>query len=86
MKAIAYYRVSTSAQGRSGLGLEAQRMAVSQFCGGRGCEMLGEFVEVESGKIDTRPELTKALHLDRRYGIEYITRTLSLSVMAAAGT
>lgn len=76
MKAIAYYRVSTSAQGRSGLGLEAQRMAVSQFCGGRGCEMLGEFVEVESGKVDTRPELAKALHLAKVTGATLVVAKL----------
>lgn len=63
MKAVTYYRVSTAAQGRSGLGLEAQQAAVAQFCGGRGCDILGEFTEVESGKVDTRPELTKAPHL-----------------------
>ena len=62
MNVVAYYRVSTSAQCRSGPGLDAQRSAVSQFNGGRGCYKVGEFVEVESGKVDTRPELTKALH------------------------
>ena len=68
MKVVAYYRVSTSAQGRSGLGLDTQRLAVSQFCGGRGCEMVGEFVEVESGKLEARPELAKALHLAKVTG------------------
>jgi DNA invertase Pin-like site-specific DNA recombinase len=62
MRTVAYYRVSTAAQGRSGLGLEAQRAAVSRFCQGRSCEMLGEYVEVESGKLNDRPELAKALH------------------------
>lgn len=68
MKVVTYFRVSTSAQGRSGLGLEAQRAAVAQFCGGRGCTVLGEFTEIESGKVDARPELTKALHLAKVTG------------------
>lgn len=62
MKVVTYYRVSTSAQGRSGLGLEAQRDAVGQFCRSRSCEVLAEFTEVESGKRNDRPELTKAMH------------------------
>ena len=62
MQVVTYFRVSTAAQGRSGLGLDAQREAVSGFCRGRSCEVLGEYVEVESGKRNDRPELTKALH------------------------
>ncbi|HEY8591912.1 MAG TPA: recombinase family protein [Sphingomicrobium sp.] len=62
MKVVAYYRVSTAAQGRSGLGLDAQREAVARYCDGRSCEVLGEYVEVESGKRNDRPELAKALH------------------------
>jgi DNA invertase Pin-like site-specific DNA recombinase len=62
MKVVAYYRVSTAAQGRSGLGLEAQRNAVEGYCRGRECQLLAEFTEVESGKRNDRPELAKALH------------------------
>ncbi len=63
MKAVAYYRVSTAAQGRSGLGLEAQREAVESLCTSRGWEIIAPpFTEVESGKRADRPELTKALH------------------------
>jgi DNA invertase Pin-like site-specific DNA recombinase len=62
MQAILYFRVSTAAQGRSGLGLEAQRHAVEAFCARRGCVVLAEFTEVESGKRNERPELLKALH------------------------
>ncbi|MBC7580178.1 MAG: recombinase family protein [Tardiphaga sp.] len=76
MKVVAYYRVSTSAQGRSGLGLDAQRLAVSQFCGGRGCEMVGEFVEVESGKLDARPELARAMHLAKVTGSTLVVAKL----------
>ncbi len=76
MKVVAYYRVSTAAQGRSGLGLEAQQAAVAQFCGGRGCDILGEFTEVESGKVNSRPELTKALHLAKVTGATLVVAKL----------
>jgi DNA invertase Pin-like site-specific DNA recombinase len=56
---VAYYRVSTAGQGRSGLGLEAQRAAVRQFLGD--APLLAEFVEVESGKRSDRPQLVAAL-------------------------
>ena len=62
MRTINYYRVSTAKQGRSGLGLDAQRAAIEAFCASRGCEPLGEYTEQESGKRDDRPELAKALH------------------------
>ncbi|WP_433947481.1 recombinase family protein [Brevundimonas diminuta] len=62
MKAVAYYRVSTAAQGRSGLGLDAQKSAVDDLARQRGLALLGEFTEVESGKRNTRPQLTAALN------------------------
>ncbi|MEZ7195565.1 recombinase family protein [Pseudodesulfovibrio karagichevae] len=58
---ISYLRVSTQKQGRSGLGIEAQREAVNNYLNGGNWELLGEFVEVESGKKDDRKELAKAL-------------------------
>ena len=61
-KVVAYYRVSTEGQGRSGLGLEAQREAVASLCNGRGWSIIAEFTEVESGKRDNRPELEAAKH------------------------
>ncbi len=61
---VAYYRVSTERQGQSGLGLDAQRSAVAAYAGGSG--LLGEFVEVESGRKDNRPQLTAALALCRQ--------------------
>jgi DNA invertase Pin-like site-specific DNA recombinase len=62
MNTIHYYRVSTAQQGRSGLGLEAQRHSIETFCSSRGCDMLAEYTEIESGKHNDRPELLKALH------------------------
>jgi DNA invertase Pin-like site-specific DNA recombinase len=62
MKTISYYRVSTAKQGESGLGLEAQRAAVNAYAARAGGSQLAEYVEVESGKRDHRPELLKALH------------------------
>jgi len=76
MRVVAYFRVSTEKQGRSGLGLEAQQAAVFQYCGGRGCEVVGQFVEVESGKNDNRPELAKALHLAKVTGATLVVAKL----------
>lgn len=66
-KFIAYYRVSTDRQGRSGLGLEAQREAVTVYLNGGNWQLLNEFVEVESGKRhDNRPQLAAALAACRK--------------------
>ena len=61
MDLIAYYRVSTDRQGRSGLSLEAQQERVAQLAAERGSRVLGEFVEVESGRKSDRPQLVAAL-------------------------
>ena len=58
---IAYFRVSTDRQGRSGLGLEAQREAVLRHLAGVGGVLHGEFIEVESGKRNDRPQLAAAI-------------------------
>ncbi|MGY3551184.1 recombinase family protein [Bradyrhizobium sp. USDA 4469] len=62
---FSYLRVSTSQQGKSGLGLEAQREAIRRFAAGEGLDIAGEFVEVETGKgadaLDRRPQLAAAL-------------------------
>lgn len=61
-RAVAYYRVSTAGQGASGLGLDAQKLAVETLCKARGWELVAPpYQEVESGKLDDRPELLKAL-------------------------
>jgi DNA invertase Pin-like site-specific DNA recombinase len=62
---VAYVRVSTNQQGRSGLGIEAQREALSRFAQSEGLDLAAEFVEVETGKgsdaLDRRPQLAAAL-------------------------
>jgi DNA invertase Pin-like site-specific DNA recombinase len=60
MKYVAYYRVSTAKQGKSGLGLEAQKETVRAFVEKEG-ELIGEYVEVQSGRKDNREELWKAI-------------------------
>lgn len=62
---VAYLRVSTDGQGKSGLGLEAQRNAVQSFLPA-GSVILSEFIEVESGKKTDRPELAKAIALAKQ--------------------
>jgi DNA invertase Pin-like site-specific DNA recombinase len=58
---VAYYRVSTTQQGASGLGLEAQREAVSRHVAGAGGTIAAEFQEIESGKKNDRPQIAAAL-------------------------
>jgi DNA invertase Pin-like site-specific DNA recombinase len=62
---VGYVRVSTSQQGRSGLGIEAQQEALARFASGERFEIVAEFVEVETGKgsdaLDRRPQLAAAL-------------------------
>lgn len=63
---VAYYRVSTDRQGRSGLGLEAQQKAVQDYLNGGDWQLIGEFTETESGRKDERPALDQALALCRK--------------------
>ncbi|HEX9468952.1 MAG TPA: recombinase family protein [Bradyrhizobium sp.] len=58
---ISYLRVSTNKQGADGLGIEAQRKAVADYLNCGSWELIGEFVEVESGKSSERPQLAAAL-------------------------
>jgi DNA invertase Pin-like site-specific DNA recombinase len=73
---VAYYRVSTAKQGRSGLGLDAQREAVRAYLNGGNWTLLAEHTEVESGKVDDRPELTKALQTCRLTGATLVIAKL----------
>ncbi len=70
---IAYYRVSTDKQGRSGLGLEAQQAAVQQFLGSQPDQA---FTEVESGGNKDRPELAKAIAQCKATGATLIVAKL----------
>jgi DNA invertase Pin-like site-specific DNA recombinase len=69
---VTYFRVSTVRQGISGLGLDAQRLTVSQYLTGSTRTVLNEFVEVETGKganaLDRRPQLRSALELCKKSG------------------
>ena len=67
---VAYLRVSTSRQGRSGLGLEAQRENITRFAATEGYEVIGEYVEIETGRgadaLERRPQHTAALNAARK--------------------
>jgi DNA invertase Pin-like site-specific DNA recombinase len=73
-KYVAYYRVSTAKQGHSGLGLEAQRTAVSTFVGN--ATILREYVEVESGKVNERPHLVAAIDYAKGKGATLVIAKL----------
>ena len=66
-KFIAYHRVSTDRQGRSGLGLEAQQAAVRSYLDGGAGQLVGEFTEIESGHKNERPELAEALTFCKKH-------------------
>jgi len=68
MRFVVYLRVSTDRQGKSGLGLEAQRRAVGDYLTARSGETLAEYVEVESGKVNDRPQLAAAIAQARKAG------------------
>lgn len=77
---VAYYRVSTNAQGVSGLGLEAQKDAVARFLNGGDWEVVAEFKEVETGKgkdaLSKRPQLKAALEECRKTGAKLLIAKL----------
>jgi DNA invertase Pin-like site-specific DNA recombinase len=65
-KYVAYYRVSTKRQGESGLGLEAQKQSISSFLRNSD-ELIDDFVEIESGSRNDRPQLLAAIECCRRH-------------------
>ena len=75
---IAYYRVSTKRQGESGLGLEAQKADVARHVADAGCDLIGEYVEIETGKkhdLDNRPQLRNAVaHAKRSRAILVVAK------------
>jgi len=75
-KFIAYYRVSTDRQGKSGLGLDAQREAVNAFLNGGRWTLIEEFTEIESGKRADRPELEKALAACKKHRAKLVIAKL----------
>lgn len=75
-KFVSYYRVSTDKQGKSGLGLDAQREAVTSYLNGGSWKLLAEITEIESGKHDDRPQLKQALALCRKHKAKLIIAKL----------
>ena len=75
-KFISYLRVSTARQGVSGLGLEAQREAVSRYLNGGSWTLVQEIVEVESGKRNDRPQIAEALRLCRLHKAKLVIAKL----------
>lgn len=71
-KFISYIRVSTARQGKSRLGLEAQQQAIANYLNGGKCELIGEYIEIESGKRNNRPKLQQALSQCRMTGATLI--------------
>lgn len=76
MKIVCYLRVSTARQGASGLGLEAQLQAVQQYAGAVSASIIATFTEVETGKLNTRPQLAQALHLAKVTGATLVIAKL----------
>lgn len=73
---VSYLRVSTDRQGQSGLGLEAQRSAVMDYLNGGRWSLVEEFVEVESGAKNDRPQLAKAMAMARAHGATLVIAKL----------
>ncbi|HBK07667.1 MAG TPA: resolvase [Acetobacteraceae bacterium] len=77
---VTYIRVSTGKQGKSGLGIEAQREAITRFAAAEGFEVTGEYVEVETGKgadaLERRPKLAAALAVARKAKVPVVVAKL----------
>lgn len=75
-KFVVYLRVSTDRQGASGLGIEAQRKSMTDFLNGGSWKLVSEFVEVESGKNNDRPQLAEAIKACQAYGARLLIAKL----------
>jgi DNA invertase Pin-like site-specific DNA recombinase len=75
-KFVSYYRVSTDRQGRSGLGLDAQKAAVQQRPNGGQWQLIAEFIEIESGKRAKRPQLDAALAACKKHNAKLVVAKL----------
>lgn len=73
---VAYHRVSTDRQGKSGLGLDAQRKAILDYLNGGAWDLVAEFVEVESGKNSDRKQLVAALEACRKHKAKLVIAKL----------
>jgi DNA invertase Pin-like site-specific DNA recombinase len=83
-KFVGYLRVSTSKQGKNGLGIEAQEKAISDYLSGASGSLLSSFIEVESGRNNVRPKLHEALTACRLHNatlvvakVDRLTRSVS---------
>jgi DNA invertase Pin-like site-specific DNA recombinase len=92
-KFVAYYRVSTDRQGKSGLGLDAQRDRVTGYLNGGKWSLIGEYTEIESGRMNERPSLASAIKLCKKEKatlvvarLDRLTRDLAFGATLLADT
>jgi DNA invertase Pin-like site-specific DNA recombinase len=91
MNVVAYVRVSTGAQGKSGLGLDAQREVIARFAQANGLTVVAEHQEVESGKgsadaLERRPMLRKALAQAKKLACSIVVAKLDRLSLASIQT
>ena len=86
MKIVAYRRVSTQKQGRSGLGLSAQEAAIRDYTASKAARIIGEFTEIESGRNNSRPQLLAALHYAKVTGATLVIAKLDRLSRSASFT
>jgi len=67
MRYVSYFRVSTEDQGKSGLGLDAQRKSVERFVADNSGDIIASFHDIQSGRFDDRPELLKAMAFAKKH-------------------
>jgi DNA invertase Pin-like site-specific DNA recombinase len=77
MRIVSYCRVSTQRQGTSGLGIEAQQAEITAYAATISATIVAEYVEVESGKVNDRPELAKAIRHARLTGSKLVIARLN---------